>query len=142
MQLEPSTFAEARRHAHLPGRIYQPRWNIAAGIYHDRQLYQQPEWNALSTQLRLLVSFAAYNAGLGGVRKGYRETPQPVTSWLQIAPHLPQETQHYVSRIVEVKTGHPPHVKPAAASRERAPSAMAERRPHHRGFLQRIFGVP
>ncbi|HEX7381343.1 MAG TPA: transglycosylase SLT domain-containing protein [Nevskiaceae bacterium] len=143
MQLEPSTFAKARRKAHLPGNIYQPRWNIAAGIYHDRQLYEQPVWNALSAHLRLLVSFAAYNAGLGGAKKGYREAPKPVTSWLQIAPHLPEQTQHYVSRIVEVKTGHPPRATPAQPPRAPASPTkpMAEQAPH-RGFFRRLFGLP
>ncbi|MBI2382912.1 MAG: transglycosylase SLT domain-containing protein [Gammaproteobacteria bacterium] len=107
MQILPSTFAEIRAANPHFVDIDNPRWNIAAGIYYDRYLYRQPVWDALADEEQLLLAFASYNAGLGGVLRAHAQTPPPVDSWLRVAPRAPQETQAYVARIVTVKTGAP-----------------------------------
>ncbi|HEU0198146.1 MAG TPA: transglycosylase SLT domain-containing protein [Nevskiaceae bacterium] len=111
MQILPSTYAEIRQSNQHFGPITEPRWNIAAGIYYDHYLYSQPLWSPLRGTLRLMASFAAYNAGFGRASQAYEQTPKPITAWAQMAPRLPLQTQDYVKRIVRVKTGH--HPRPA-----------------------------
>jgi membrane-bound lytic murein transglycosylase F len=103
MQILPSTFEEIRRDNPYVVNITDPRWNIAAGIYYNRQLYRK--WKnkkTLPTGERLYFAFASYNAGLGNVLRAYRRAEQEhgdVKAWLQVAPHAPGETRHYVRRI-------------------------------------------
>lgn len=108
MQLMPSTFAEIRHDNTWLKNIHEPRWNIAAGIYYDHYLYSKPQWDSLESRIRLLASFAAYNGGFSRAADAYGKARKPITSWLQLAPHVPKQSRHYVKRIVEVKTGHPP----------------------------------
>jgi membrane-bound lytic murein transglycosylase F len=102
MQILPSTFEEIRRdNPHLVN-IADPRWNIAAGIYYDRQLYRKWKRKSLPTGERLYFAFASYNAGLGNVLRAYRKAEQQhgdVKAWQQVAPHTPGETRSYVTRI-------------------------------------------
>lgn len=109
MQVTPQTFAEIRRSETHMTSIHEPRWNIAAGIYYDHYLYSKTLWDTLDRRVRLLASFAAYNAGFSRAADAYRATPKPITSWLQMAPRMPRQTRRYVDQIVLVKTGHKPH---------------------------------
>lgn len=113
MQLLPSTFKEVHRAERAFTDPRQPRWNIAAGVYYDHYLYLKPGWDALQRQIRLLASFAAYNAGYARALHAYQVTPKPVTAWLQLAPGLPAETRAYVANIVIIKTGTPLHRPPS-----------------------------
>ncbi len=105
MQVLPSTFNEIRQSDRTLRNVRSPRWNIAAGIYYDHYLYLKPAWETLQRRLRLLASFAAYNAGYRRAAKACRIAAKPVKSWLQLAPHLPLETRNYVNRIIVLKTG-------------------------------------
>jgi len=105
MQILPSTFNEIRTKNPQFANIHEPRWNIAAGIYYDRQLYRRMT-DLPSFQNRLYLTFAGYNAGYGGVLKAIKQTrlAREKVDWRQIKNHLPRETQGYVSRIIDLKT--------------------------------------
>jgi len=108
MQLMPSTFAEIRSKNPEIASIDKPEWNIAAGIYYDRQL-----WNRWTEQAgeadRQRFMFASYNAGRGTLLRAQNvarsQTLDP-SLWLSIqtvAPDVPkwrhQETLGYVQKI-------------------------------------------
>lgn len=63
MQLLPETFEHlVREHPDLQDDIHAPRWNIAAGIYYDRTLWNL--WEAdRPFKERIRFMFGAYNAG-------------------------------------------------------------------------------
>lgn len=101
MQVLPSTFEEIRgKNPHLVD-VDDPKWNIAAGIYYDRQMYRQ--WNRdLPFGERLAFALASYNAGPGRIRKAYkraRDKVNDVREWEQVSPYAPSITRHYVRRI-------------------------------------------
>jgi membrane-bound lytic murein transglycosylase F len=62
MQLMPSTYQEVRSKNPTIQHIDDPEWNIAAGIYYDRQLWRLWESDSVETD-RLHFTFASYNAG-------------------------------------------------------------------------------
>jgi soluble lytic murein transglycosylase-like protein len=108
MQLMPSTYQEIASHRPEFGTIDQPEWNIAAGIMHDRYLWDLWQKNVSDDGERHRFMFASYNAGEGtinrafGVAKNRLGTP----SWSsveQIAPSVQRwryiETLGYVRRI-------------------------------------------
>jgi membrane-bound lytic murein transglycosylase F len=101
MQILPSTYAEIKQKNPYYRDIQTPRWNIAAGIFYDRELYRR--WQAISEEERLYMAFASYNAGYGRILRDYKRAPEPVSSWQHIEPYIPLETQNYVSRIRELK---------------------------------------
>lgn len=101
MQIMPATFGEIRRANPHFDDIRSPKWNIAAGIYYNRYLYQR--WDRFRNSNRLLVTFASYNAGLGGIRSAIRKARKPVQGWHHVEPHAPAQTRHYVRRIQHLK---------------------------------------
>lgn len=101
MQIMPATFEEIRgANPHFKS-IEEPKWNIAAGIYYNRQLFRR--WaKYIEGKDRLAFTFGSYNAGFGNVRKAYRkakEKEQEVRNWEQVEPFTPSQTRHYVRRI-------------------------------------------
>lgn len=101
MQILPSTFDEIRSaNPHLLA-IEEPRWNIAAGIFYDRQLYRK--WRKpLPSEERLFLAFSSYNAGYGGVLKAIKRSQTDPYSWDKVRPYLPRETRGYVARIADL----------------------------------------
>ena len=104
MQITPPTFKEIRRSNPHYDRIDEPRWNIAAGIYYMRYLYDRWDSAELPPPLenRLSFSFASYNAGFGGTRKALRRAEKKgirEKQWSRVARYAPKETQKYVRRI-------------------------------------------
>jgi len=101
MQILPSTYAEIKKENPHFKDIRDPEWNIAAGIYYDRQLYRK--WREpLPDQERLLLAFASYNAGYVRIRRAYRRAEAKEgnpESWQHIKGFVPGETRHYVSKI-------------------------------------------
>ena len=108
MQLMPSTFKEIQSKNPEIVSINKPEWNIAAGIYYDRQLWRQ--WTDQQGELGC-VSFmmASYNAGRGTLLRAQQmallKILDPVL-WASIetvAPEVPkwrhEETLNYVDRI-------------------------------------------
>lgn len=107
MQLMPSTYQEIASHRPEFGTIDQPEWNIAAGIMHDRYLWDL--WrDSITDDDRHRFMFASYNAGEGTINRalGVARTKARSTAWTnveQIAPTVGRwrylETLGYVRRI-------------------------------------------
>lgn len=102
MQILPSTFREIRGKNPSFLSLHEPRWNIAAGIYYDRYLYERWHKRVGKFEEHLDYTFASYNAGFGRISKAFRKAggsdgePLP---WNQVAAHSPGETRHYVKKI-------------------------------------------
>ena len=101
MQILPSTYAEIKEKNPHFKNISNPKWNIAAGIYYDRQLYRR--WaKHIDSKERLPFVFGSYNAGFGTVRKAYRKARKKqdgVARWADVEVYAPGQTRHYVRRI-------------------------------------------
>jgi membrane-bound lytic murein transglycosylase F len=101
MQILPSTFAEIKKKNPHFKSINSPKWNIAAGIYYDRQLYRR--WSKdITRSERLPFVFGSYNAGFGNVRKAYRKAlkkKNDINRWSEVERYTPKQTRHYVRRI-------------------------------------------
>lgn len=100
MQILPTTFDEIQDTRPHFNSIDDPRWNIAAGIFYSRMLYEQ--FAHYPESERMKFTFASYNAGPARVRKAIREAPGNDKSWKAVSPHLPRETRTYVSRILRI----------------------------------------
>lgn len=115
MQIMPSTYKEILKKQPGLGKIEEPRWNIAAAIYYNRQLYKRWKKKDISVDERMNFTFASYNAGFNRVlkaRKKLREKnrtnkklsnnivpPEAVNKWHNVSPFTPPETRHYIRRI-------------------------------------------
>ena len=111
MQIMPATGKEISRQAHgqLPrGGIRDYRWNIAAGIYYDRQLYVRRELPEEDDTLAFM--FASYNAGYGRMNQAIdlckKRSNAACDTWREIgaiAQHVKRwrhrETLGYLKRI-------------------------------------------
>jgi len=107
MQIMPRTYQEIKQSNPHFRKILEPEWNIAAGIYYDRQLYRK--WREpVPDQDRLMLSFASYNAGYVRIRRAFKraETKKGnLESWQQMRDFVPGETRHYVSKIKQLVDG-------------------------------------
>jgi membrane-bound lytic murein transglycosylase MltF len=63
MQLMPSTFLAIQSRNPVFVSIDHEEWNIAAGVYHDRQLWRQWLGDSVESADHHLFMFASYNAG-------------------------------------------------------------------------------
>ena len=98
MQILPSTFEDIRKYNPNYLDLNDPAWNIAAGIFYDRQLYRK--WRKpLPSEERLFLAFSSYNAGYGRVLRAVKRTRKDDYSWIEVKRFLPSETKGYVSRI-------------------------------------------
>lgn len=107
MQLMPTTFKEVQSKNPEVLSVDDPEWNIAAGVFYDRQLWRQLESPATVDRQRFM--FASYNAGRGTVRRAQdvaeKKALDPMVwpSIQAVAPEVPnwrhEETLQYVSRI-------------------------------------------
>jgi membrane-bound lytic murein transglycosylase F len=112
MQLMPATYAELQKKNPDIGNIEDPRWNIAAGIYYDRQLWIRLQ-DLLAEDERRRFMFGAYNAGPTTIRRARamaRAEGHADQEWrgvVTVAPRVTQwrhqETLNYVSRIEAIK---------------------------------------
>ena len=98
MQIIPATYREIRRENPHFLDADQPRWNIAAGIFYDRTLYDKWRTPPAGEQ-RLLFTFGSYNAGYGRIYKAFRQDPDRSGSWHTVTRFVPPQTRHYVRRI-------------------------------------------
>ena len=108
MQLMPATYQEIQSKNPEIGEISDPRWNIAAGIFYDRKLWNS--WTEHETiKDRLSFVLSSYNAGRGTIlkAKGTAENEGlDSKAWTNVeivAPKVPrwryEETLNYVRRI-------------------------------------------
>jgi membrane-bound lytic murein transglycosylase F len=98
MQIMPATYAEIRKqNPHFP-ETDQPRWNIAAGIYYDRLLYDKWRTPPAGDE-RLLFAFGSYNAGYGRIYQAFKQAPDTTGAWHAIMRYVPSQTKYYVRRI-------------------------------------------
>ncbi|HEV8218477.1 MAG TPA: transglycosylase SLT domain-containing protein [Gemmatimonadaceae bacterium] len=107
MQLMPSTYQEIASRRPEFGPIDQPEWNIAAGIMHDRYLWNL--WlNTVPDDERHRFMFASYNAGEGTINRAFAvaKSKGSLPAWSSIeviAPSVQRwrylETLGYVRRI-------------------------------------------
>jgi soluble lytic murein transglycosylase-like protein len=103
MQIMPDTYQEIRKQNPHFLDVHQPRWNIAAGIYYDRQLYDK--WRTPPPgEERLFFAFGSYNAGYGRIYQAFRQVPEEAGLWHAVTPYVPPQTRHYVSRIQRLMT--------------------------------------
>lgn len=113
MQIMPKTFKEiARKNPSIKGTREQPRWNIAAGIYYDREI-----WNTWKAERpfedRLNFMFGSYNAGKGNILKAQKIANKEgldANLWESIELTLGEvtggrsaETIGYIKKIDEIK---------------------------------------
>ena len=102
MQIMPRTYKEISSKNPVLGDIHKPQWNIAAGIYYDRQLYKKWKKRGITTEHRLDYTFASYNAGFSRMLRLYHKKKNSqgnTPKWEELKPHAPKETRNYVTRI-------------------------------------------
>jgi membrane-bound lytic murein transglycosylase F len=108
MQLMPATFKEVQSKNDWMAAIDDPIWNIAAGIYYDRQLWRQ--WSGQADEAhRPQFMLGSYNAGRGTLLRAQRVAADraldPVVwpSIQTVAADVPrwryEETLGYVTKI-------------------------------------------
>lgn len=113
MQLMPRTFKEILdKNPTIKGTRAQPRWNISAGIYYNRQLWNT--WQAERPfQDRLNFMFGSYNAGKMNIIKVQRLAEKKGLDpnlWQSIESELPRvtgknsrETIGYIKKIEKIR---------------------------------------
>ena len=108
MQLMPSTFEDIRTRNPELGQINDPEWNIAAGIYYNRQLWRQWQSGVAEAERKPFM-FGSYNAGRGTILRAQKVAIGKSLDehvWINIrnvAPEVPgwrhRETIDYIQRI-------------------------------------------
>ena len=113
MQIMPRTFEEIqRKNPAITGSLDQPRWNIAAGIWYDRQHFVV--WaDDRSLVERLKFTFGSYNAGRSSILRAQQFALGEGLNarlWDSVAGELPrvtgrrsQETVTYVARVLDIR---------------------------------------
>lgn len=102
MQIMPGTYKEISKTNPTLGGINKPQWNIAAGIYYDRQLYKKWHQRGIPKNQRLAYTFASYNAGFTRMLRIYNKEKKKngnMPEWQKLSSQAPRETRNYVSRI-------------------------------------------
>lgn len=113
MQIMPETFKEIKyKYPAIKGTDQHPRWNIAAGIYYDRTIWDL--WKAPRPfNDRLNFMFGSYNAGKGNVLRAQKIAKKKgfhPNYWSSIEKTLPnvtgkhsRETIGYVKKINHIE---------------------------------------
>ncbi|MBI9086935.1 MAG: transglycosylase SLT domain-containing protein [Desulfobacterales bacterium] len=113
MQIMPRTFEEiSKKYPLIKGTRMQPRWNIAAGIYYDRQLWKFWKSKRPFTD-RINFMLGSYNAGKGNILKAQKKAKKrgmAPNMWASIERSLPlvtgkrsRETLGYIKKIETIK---------------------------------------
>lgn len=110
MQLMPSTFLAIQTRNPQFLSIDDDEWNIAAGVYHDRELWRMWRDDSVAAADHHRFMFGSYNAGrvtilrAQGVARARALDPRIWTSIEQVAPAVRRwrhgETLAYVRKIV------------------------------------------
>ncbi len=108
MQIRPVAFAEVKKRQPHLRNLQEPRWNIAAGIFYDRMLFDR--WEDRDPLInRLSFTFASYNAGLSRIKGAARRAKaagKDPRRWQHVAPFAPPITRRYVERIKRLMAPH------------------------------------
>jgi soluble lytic murein transglycosylase-like protein len=106
MQIMPTTYGEIVKFQPTIGKIENPKWNVAAAIYYNRQMYKRWKKKKISLKERLNFTFASYNAGFSRVlramkkaREKHTKKPEVDKNWDVVSPFTPAETRNYIRRI-------------------------------------------
>ncbi|WP_196158744.1 transglycosylase SLT domain-containing protein [Reinekea sp. G2M2-21] len=113
MQIMPRTFEEIRvKSKFIEGTATEPKWNIAAGIWYNKQQFDFWE-KGRSLEERLRFMYGSYNAGRGNLLKAQREAinaglnPKVWDSMVHALPKVTgdhsKETLNYVEKIFTIK---------------------------------------
>jgi membrane-bound lytic murein transglycosylase F len=120
MQLMPATYAELQQKNPEFGAITDPRWNIAAGIRYDKNLWDRLGDVSNEAERRRFM-FASYNAGAATIRRARQVAATQMgngaewSSIASVAPRVPRwrhvETLSYIKRIENTRDllGPAPH---------------------------------
>jgi len=113
MQIMPKTYKEIqKKNPMIKGSNLQPRWNISAGIYYNRQMWNA--WKKKHTlQDKIDFMFGSYNAGRGNIIKAQTNAKSQGLNphqWKSVEIMLPkvtgkhsQETIRYINKIKAIK---------------------------------------
>jgi len=109
MQVMPKTYKDIQKKVPDLGNINEPRWNIAAGLYYNKYLFNN--WTSPRPFIdRMSFIFASYNGGIGNVLKAQkycnRKKNINCNLWnniIDVAPNIQtwryDESLHYVEKI-------------------------------------------
>jgi soluble lytic murein transglycosylase-like protein len=102
MQIMPGTWSDImKKETWIINDVWEPRWNIAAGIYYDRWLWNI--WKADRPWIeRVKFMMGSYNCGAGNVLKAQRRCTYQCNAWVGVEQYVPHETYHYVHRILKL----------------------------------------
>ena len=96
MQIMPRTYAEIKRRNPFIKDPFDPYFNIAAGIFYNRQLYEA--WGDIADEdERRKFMFASYNAGLSRVKQARKTAGS--SQYAVVEKRLSQEPRQYVVKI-------------------------------------------
>lgn len=113
MQIMPRTYNEIRsKNKYISGNSTEPRWNIAAGIWYNKQQFEfWQKGRALEERLKFM--YGSYNAGRGNILKAQRKAIDAGLNpreWHSMYTALPEvtgkhskETLNYVEKIFDIK---------------------------------------
>lgn len=103
MQILPSTYKDLIKKNPALGDIKHPRWNIAGGIFYDRQIYRKWKKKGVPAAERLAFTFASYNAGYSKILRAYNKKNKgllkKISTWSKVKDMAPGATRAYVHRI-------------------------------------------
>lgn len=113
MQIMPATYNEIqKKNKYIEGQSTDPRWNIAAALWYNKQLFDYWE-SGRSIESRLRFTFGSYNAGKGSILKAQRAAINQGLNpkkWASVEKVLPRvtgkhskETINYVRKIEQIK---------------------------------------
>ena len=103
MQILPSTYGDIIKKNPKLGDIKHPKWNIAGGIFYDRQIYRKWKKRQIPASERLAFTFASYNAGYSKILRAYnkknKNSDKKIQTWTEVKKLTPGATRAYVHRI-------------------------------------------
>ncbi len=102
MQIRRTTFEEIQKQNPFfrDKDLSHPEWNIAAGIYYNRYLYDRwRKQRGLSDEKRFLLMLASYNAGYARIATALAKAGNPRDNWEDVQRHVPRQTREYVIRV-------------------------------------------
>jgi membrane-bound lytic murein transglycosylase MltF len=107
MQMHPRTFRKVKTDNPHFLSLNDPHWNIAAGIYHDRTLFERWRDRQPLTN-RICFMLASYNTSWERMSKAVARAARAgksVLRWEEVAPFAPKSTRRYVEKVRRLMQG-------------------------------------